>query len=78
MKVCDKDVQGGELSPLEVLSTEIKDNCFAQNNTVKSVSFPEFPFFHSGVNLNPATAHGGLEWLQGAFQSPMKSSGVFI
>lgn len=46
MKVCDKDVQGGELSPPEVLSTEIKDYCFAQSNTVKSMNFPEFPFFH--------------------------------
>lgn len=54
----------------------MKDNDFVQSS-VKSVDFSEFPFLHWGVNLNPETAHRGLEWLQGAFQSPMESSGVF-
>lgn len=36
MKVCDKDVQGGEQSPPEVLSTEVKDNGFVQSTVIHS------------------------------------------
>lgn len=41
------------------------------------MNFPEFPFLHLGGHLNPEIAHRGLEWHQGALQSPMKSSVVF-
>lgn len=35
VKVCDKDVQGEELSPPEVLSTEMKDNGFVESTVVQ-------------------------------------------